>query len=201
MIKNIVFDLGNVLFSFRPAEFLDKKKYPENLKTQILADIFGSREWLMLDNGDITTRQAIDAIALKSLLKKEEIVRIFNYRREIIFPLDVNLKVLPELKKQGFKLYYLSNFPLDLWEDVHGYEFFNNFEGGLISGEAGASKPESRFYEMLLNRYGLIPAECLYIDDLEVNVKTAESLGMKGITTYGSLRISELISEALSAED
>lgn len=199
MIKNIVFDLGNVLFSFKPADFLDEKKYPENLKNQILADVFGSREWLMLDNGDITTLQAIDAIASRSLLKRDEIVRIFNYRREIIFPLDVNVKVLPELKKQGFKLYFLSNFPLDLWEDVHGYEFFNYFEGGLISGEAGASKPDSRFYEMLLKEYKLVPNECLYIDDLEVNVKTAESLGMKGITTYGSLRISEMISDALSS--
>jgi FMN phosphatase YigB (HAD superfamily) len=55
MIKNIIFDLGNVLISFKPAEYFEKNKYPENIKNTILSDIFGSNEWLMLDNGEITT--------------------------------------------------------------------------------------------------------------------------------------------------
>lgn len=201
MIRNIVFDLGNVLLSFRPADFLDKKGYPKELKEQVLADVFGSREWLMLDNGDITTSEAMEAISGKSLLKREEIVRIFNLRHEILFPLDVNIKVLPALKKAGFKLYYLSNFPLDLWQDVKDYHFFNEFEGGLISADAKASKPEKRIYEMLMYKYDLNARECLYIDDLEVNVNTAVLLGMKGITTYGSLKIAEMINEALSDSD
>lgn len=201
MIKYIVFDLGNVLLSFRPAEFLEKKKYHQTLKEQVLADIFGSKEWLMLDNGDITTEGAIESIAEKSLLERAEIVRIFNFRREIIFPLDSNIKVLPELKEMGYKLYFLSNFPLDLWQDVKNYEFFGYFEGGLISGEAGASKPERPIYEMLINKFGLNVLECLYIDDLEANVRTAESIGMTGITTYGSLRIAELIHEALPSQE
>jgi putative hydrolase of the HAD superfamily len=55
MVKNIIFDLGNVLISFRPSEYFDKKKYPETIKTTILSDIFGSKEWQMLDKGEITT--------------------------------------------------------------------------------------------------------------------------------------------------
>lgn len=201
MIKNIVFDLGNVLLSFRPAEFLETKKYPQPLKEQILADVFGSPEWLMIDNGDITTEDAIEAIAGRSLLKREEIVRIFDLRREILFPLDVNIKVLPELRKRGYSLYFLSNFPPDLWPEVRKYEFFYYFEGGLISGEAGASKPYKPIYEMLIKKFGINPRECLYIDDLEANVETAVSLGMKGVTTYGSLKIAGMIDEALSATD
>jgi putative hydrolase of the HAD superfamily len=201
MIKNIIFDLGNVLLSFRPAEFLDKKKYHQTLKEQVLADIFGSKEWLMLDNGDITTEMAIEAITEKSLLERAEIVRIFDFRREIIFPLDSNIKMLPELKERGYSLYFLSNFPLDLWQDVKNYDFFGYFEGGLISGEAGASKPERPIYEMLINKFDLNALECLYIDDLEANVRTAESIGMTGITTYGSLRIADLINESLPSQE
>lgn len=201
MIKNIIFDLGNVLLSFVPADFLDKKNYPEELKKQVLADVFGSKEWQMLDNGDITTAEAIEAIAGKSLLKRAEIKRIFDLRNEILFPLHINIKVLAGLKKAGYRLYYLSNFPIDLWHDVKGYDFFLEFEGGLISADAKASKPERRIYEMLLEKYGLNAAECLYIDDLEPNVKTAVALGMKGITTYGSMKIAEMISEALSESD
>ena len=198
MIKNIIFDLGNVLISFRPSEYFDKKNYPGALKTTILTDIFGSKEWLMLDNGDITTQEAIDAIAKSSSLNKEEITHIFNLRTDLMFPLDSNIKLLPELKKRGFRLYFLSNFPLDIFEEVQtGYFFFRYFDGGLISAEAKSSKPEPGIYLQLLEKYSLLPEQCLYIDDLEKNVKTAELIGMKGIFTNGSLEISDEIEKAL----
>jgi glucose-1-phosphatase len=198
MIKNIIFDLGNVLISFRPSEYFDKKKYPGAIKTTILTDIFGSKEWLMLDNGDITTSQAIDSIAKRSSLKKEEIVHIFNLRTDLIFPLDSNVRLLPELKKRGYRLYFLSNFPLDIFEEVRtGYFFFRYFDGGIISAEAKSSKPEQGIYNNLLEKYSLLAKQSLFIDDIEKNVKTAESLGMKGIFTNGSLEISNEIEEAL----
>jgi glucose-1-phosphatase len=198
MIKNIIFDLGNVLISFKPAEYFDKKKYPVTIKATILTDIFGSKEWLLLDKGEITTPQAINAIAKKSSLKKEEIAHIFNLRTDLMFPLDSNVRLLPELKKRGFRLYFLSNFPLDIFEEVRtGYYFFKYFDGGLISGEAKSSKPEKEIYEAIMEKYSLSAEECLFIDDIEINVKTAEDLGMKGIVTYGSLEISKELEDAL----
>ena len=199
MIKNLVFDLGNVLISFRPSEYLDQKNYPENIKTKILSEIFGSKEWLMLDNGIINTKQAIDSIAAHSSLKKEEIAHIFNLRSELLFPLDENVRLLPELKKQGFRLFFLSNFPLDLFEEVKtGYYFFKYFDGGVISAEAKVSKPDSRIYDILLKKYSLTPEECLYIDDIEINVKAGEAAGMKGLVTFGSPAISKEIEKALA---
>ncbi len=198
MIKNIVFDLGNVLISFRPSEFFDKKNYPENIKATILSDIFGSKEWAMLDKGEINTTEAIEAIALKSSLKKEEIAHVFNLRTELMFPLDPNVKLLPELKKRGFRLYFLSNFPMDIFEEIKtGYYFFKYFDGGIISSEAKFSKPDSRIYEILLEKYSLIPKECLYIDDLKINVKAAEAAGMKGLVTFGSLEVYKELEKAL----
>jgi len=199
MIKNLVFDLGNVLISFKPSEFFDKKDYPESIKSKILSDIFGSKEWLMLDNGDINTSQAIDLIASKSTLNKEEIAHIFNLRTELIFPLDQNVRLLPGLKKQGFRLYFLSNFPMDLFEEVKtGYYFFKYFDGGVISAEAKSSKPDKRIYEILMEKYNLVPNQCLFIDDLEVNVKAAETSGMNGLVTFGALGISKEIENALA---
>jgi glucose-1-phosphatase len=199
MIKNIVFDLGNVLISFKPSEFFDKKNYPENMKARILSDIFASKEWLMLDNGEMTTPEVIEAIALRSTLKKEEIAHVFDLRTELIFPLDPNVKLLPELKKRGFRLYFLSNFPMDLFEEIKdGYYFFKYFDGGIISAEAKYSKPDNRIYQMLLKKYSLIPEECLYIDDLEVNVTAAEAAGMTGLVTHGALGISRDIENALT---
>jgi putative hydrolase of the HAD superfamily len=199
MIKNLVFDLGNVLLSFRPSEFFDKKNFPETIKSKILPDIFGSREWLMLDNGDISTSEAIDSIAAKSSLNKEEIVHIFNLRSEMMFPLDSNVRLLPELKKRGFTLYFLSNFPLDIFEEIKtGYFFFTYFDGGIISSEVKFSKPDTRIFEILLEKYKLIPSECLFIDDIEINVRAAEDLGMKGLVTYGSDDITNQLNAVLN---
>jgi putative hydrolase of the HAD superfamily len=198
MIKNLIFDLGNVLISFKPAEYFEKNKYPDNIRNTILSDIFGSKEWLMLDNGEITTPEAIEAISKRSSLNNKEIAHIFNLRTDLMFPLDTNVRLLPELKKRGFMLYFLSNFPGDIFEEIRsGYYFFKYFDGGLISAEVKSSKPDAGIYKIILEKYSLAANECLFIDDIEKNVRTAESLGMKGIVTYGSLEISKEIEKAL----
>jgi len=198
MIKNIIFDLGNVLISFLPSEYLKKKNYPENIRRTILNDIFKSEEWKKLDNGEITVTEAIDSLSLKSTLKREEIALVFNFRTDIMFPLDDNVRLLPGLKKRGFSLYYLSNFPLDIFEEIKtGYFFFTYFDGGIISSEVKLSKPDVRIFSFFLERYSLNPDECLYIDDIEENVRSAEKLKIKGVTTYGSGNISGLLAELL----
>jgi len=192
MIRNIVFDLGNVLISFVPSEYLIKKNYPGTIRNTILKDIFESPEWKMLDNGNITVPEAIESIAAKSSLRREEIALVFKFRRDIMFPLDENARLLPGLRKQGYRLYYLSNFPLDVFEQIkNDYFFFRHFDGGIISAEVKLSKPDVRIYEYLIRKYGLIPSESLFIDDIEENVAAAESAGMKGMVTNGSPRISE----------
>jgi len=198
MIRNIVFDLGNVLISFIPSEYLKKKNYPPNIRNTIINDIFHSEEWKQLDNGDITVSEAIDTISMKSALKREEIALVFNLRAEIMFPLDDNVRLLPELKKLGFRLYYLSNFPLDIFEEIKsGYYFFKYFDGGIISSEVKLSKPDIRIYKFLLDHFELVPEECLYIDDIEENVRASEMAGMSGLLTYGAVKISGAIEEKL----
>jgi FMN phosphatase YigB (HAD superfamily) len=110
MIKNIIFDLGNVLISFRPSEFLDKNSYPESLKSTILSDIFRSKEWLMLDNGEITIAEAIDSISKRSSLKREEIAHIFNLRTDI-FSHRFKRKTSSWLTKKRFQAILSLQFP------------------------------------------------------------------------------------------
>jgi len=202
MIRNIVFDLGNVLISFAPSDYLIKKNYPGNIRNTILEDIFQSPEWKLLDNGNITVPEAIESIAGKSSLNKEEIAHVFNFRRDIMFPLDDNARLLPALRKQGYRLYYLSNFPLDVFEEIkNDYFFFTHFDGGIISSEVKLSKPDIRIYEYIIRKYGLNPAESLFIDDLEENVRAAESTGMKGLVTNGSPNVSVQLERVLALQD
>jgi len=182
MIRNIVFDLGNVLLSWNPGEFLLKSGYNEARTKLILENVFKSQAWYSLDNGDITKEEAIDIIASKSSLKRDQITSLLNLCPEIIYPLQKNIKLLPDLKKQGFKLYYLSNYPLWFFQETKcRYDFFDFFDGGIISAEVRLSKPDPKIFRTFLDRYGLVPDECLYIDDIYFNVKSAEAIGMKVI--------------------
>lgn len=198
MIRNIVFDLGNVLISFIPSEYLKKKNYPSNIRNTIINDIFKSEEWKKLDNGDINVTEAIDSIAAKSALKKEEIALVFSFRIDLMFPLDDNVRLLPELKKQGFRVYYLSNFHLDSFEIVkNDYYFFRYFDGGIISADIKLSKPGIEIYRYFLDKYSLKPEECLYIDDIEENIDAADSAGMQTYLTSGSPKIVTRLEERL----
>jgi putative hydrolase of the HAD superfamily len=182
MIKNIIFDLGNVLISWQPEQYLIDNGYPAEARESILREVFRSPEWLALDNGDLSLGEAVSRIASTSSLKTSEIYSVFDLRTKILFPLAENTKMLPELKKEGFRLYYLSNFPDDIFDDVKGrYDFFRYFDGGLISARAKASKPDQRIYRLLLERYKLNPGESLFIDDSHANALSAENLGISVI--------------------
>jgi FMN phosphatase YigB (HAD superfamily) len=198
MIRNIIFDLGNVLISFRPEEYLIKNNYPEAKRKIIHSDIFGSIEWLLLDNGEISLCEAIDRIAEKSLLRREEIALVFDKRTEIMLPLSNNIKLLPGLKKEGLRLYYLSNFPSDIFDEVKSsYSFFNYFDGGIISADVHFSKPDPEIFVVLLHKYCLLAEECFFIDDHEENVSVARSIGMRGFFTSGSANIPEAFFKSL----
>lgn len=192
MIKNIIFDLGNVLISFRPAEYLEKNNYPPNIREVILNEIFRSREWSMLDNGNITTAEAIDLLSVKSSLKRPQIAHMFDLRTNIMFPLENNTRLLPLLKLLNFKLYYLSNFPMDIFDEIRNrFTFFKYFDGGIISAEVNFSKPDPNIYRILLKKYRLNASESFFVDDYEGNTKVAETLGMKVLFTAGSTDISD----------
>jgi len=182
MIDTIIFDLGNVLISWKPDEYLEKNIPDINLRNKLLNHVFRGPEWLKLDNGDITIDDAIDAIAVKASLKKEQIRAAFDMRKKILFPLTRNTKLLPSLKKRGFRLYFLSNFPDDLFDEIHAaYDFFRFFDGGEISARLNASKPDVKIFQIFLNNHSLNPENCLFIDDSHYNATSAEFLGMKVI--------------------
>ena len=60
----------------------------------------------------------------------------------------------------------------------------------FILPKFGHAKPEKECYEILLNKYSLVPEECLFIDDSLANVQVAESLGIKSIhfTSFKTLK-------------
>ena len=201
MIKNIVFDLGNVLLNWNPEHYFIEKGYSTEARDIILGDVFRSQEWLMLDNGDLSIEEAVAIISAKSELDSDQILAAFNARLEILYPIESNVKLLPNLKRKGFKLYYLSNFPGDIFDEVHGGNtFFRYFDGGLISAHVRASKPDPLIFRHLQERYGISFHETLFIDDLIQNVSAALLLGMSVIHLEERENLRALLEEKLGVE-
>lgn len=178
MYKNIIFDLGNVLLSFNPMEYLRSKISEERIQ-EVFKAIFQSEEWIMLDRGTITEKEAINNIIEKNSIYRDDINLAFEDWYGILKPIEETIKVLEDLKDKGYNIYYLSNFHELAFKEVStNNSFFELFDGGVVSYEEKIIKPEEEIYRLILKRYNLAPNETIFIDDTKVNVEGAEKLGI-----------------------
>ena len=96
------------------------------------------------------------------------------------FPESVAL--LKELKSSGYGIYGLTNWSAEkIGYAFSNYDFFRLFDGIVVSGDEKVAKPDPKIYRILLERYGLVPGECVFLDDNADNVKAAEALGINAI--------------------
>lgn len=181
MYKNIVFDLGNVLLSFNPREYL-KNKISEDKIDEVYKAIFSSEEWVMLDMGTISEKDAINNIIKRNSVYRDDINLAFKDWYEILKPIEETVEVLGALKENGYKTYYLSNFHELAFEAVtKNNKFFEIFDGGVVSYAEKIIKPEEAIYKLILDRYKLNPSETIFVDDVEANVEGASKVGIKTI--------------------
>lgn len=180
MIKNVVFDLGNVLLSYDPRGYLEKKYDDEELINKLYNSVFRSEEWIELDRGSISQQEAVEILTERYGFGSE-VSDIFSDWEEILQPIKGSIDILEELKDRGYSLYVLSNFHLEAFKLVVNYDFFNNFDELVISAEINTVKPEPEIYRYLLANYSLSPEETVFIDDMKVNLLGAENFGIKTI--------------------
>ena len=132
MIKNIIFDLGNVLLDFNPKAHI-KSKVTEEKVEEIYKCIFLSDEWPMLDRGTISEEDAKINIINRNIENEELINLVFENWYDILIPIESSVEVLKKLKQNGYKIYYLSNFHLAAFEYViKKYDFFELFDNKFI---------------------------------------------------------------------
>ena len=181
MIKNIIFDLGNVLLDFNPEVYV-KSKITEEKVEEIYKCIFQSDEWPMLDRGTISEEQAKTNIINRNIENQELINLVFENWYDILIPIEGSVEVLKKLKQNGYKVYYLSNFHLAAFEHVtKKHDFFRIFDGGVVSYKEKLLKPEKEIYEKIVDKYDLEPSQTVFIDDMKENVKAAIRSGLKVI--------------------
>lgn len=181
MIKNVIFDLGNVLLNFEPKGYL-KSKIPIEKIEIVYKSIFQSEEWVSLDRGIITEEEAKENIIDRNIEHKEYINIAFENWYDILTPVEKNIRILEKLKQNKYKIYYLSNFhDLAFKYVTQKYDFFNKFDGGVVSYEEKMLKPECEIYERIIKKYNLNPKECVFVDDTKINVDAAIEYGLHGI--------------------
>lgn len=182
MIKNIIFDLGNVLFRFQPSEFL--LRFTDNVEyiDQFVPKIFRSTTWMELDRGTISIENAKDKFISQYPNEEEFLTVFFNHWMEMLTPIEKNVEILKAVRALGYKTYILSNYIKEAYTFIEQkYNLFTLFDGQIISGFEKTIKPEEVIYLKLLNRFHLIPEESLFIDDVLFYLKPAKKLGMKAI--------------------
>ena len=182
MIKNIIFDLGNVLLKFKPEEFLLQFLSDKEYIKQFITKITRSKLWLDLDRGYESLENAEIIFQSKYPEEKELISLFFNHWMEMLIPIEENINILLDLSESGYKTYILSNYIKEAFKFVKDkFDFFTLFDGQIISGEEKVIKPEKAIYESLLRRYHLKPEESLFIDDILFFLKPAKKLGISTI--------------------
>lgn len=198
MVKNIIFDIGNVLIKFDPLAYL-VQEYEDFETVMILyREVFQSEEWALLDEGlldeDEAVRRVSDRIPEHGEIV-EKLIKTWEYF--LIDDIKPSIYFLKLFKEKGYKLYALSNYPQrGFLYTEENYDFFKLFDGKVISYEVKKLKPDFGIYNSLLEKYSLRPEECIFIDDSYPNIEAARALGMNAVhfrQTSQFLEVLELI--------
>ena len=175
-MKNIVFDLGGVLFA------RDKSKCTPEL-LEFFSFLRAPRMplfWEEYDRGTSTLDEVTATISRMTGRSVETCSAVLQLAIDLQEPVKPTERLVRDLKAAGYKLYVLSNMSREFIDCLRRFPVYALFDGEVVSCEEGTVKPEPRIYEILLGRYGLDPAETLFIDDRPANVAAAEALGIRG---------------------
>lgn len=179
-IKNIIFDLGNVIINWN-SNYVVKYFTDDENEKKILLNIIGSDIWKQIDLGIIDTDEAISITKSSHDEKYHSLLENFWNNWFKIQPLMLDtMDIAYKLKKKGYNLYVLSNMGKSCYNYFKTLEFFKLFDGIVISANENIKKPDPKIFDLILNRYNLNPNETLLIDDDDTyqTITAANSAGI-----------------------
>lgn len=188
MIKNVIFDIGNVLVDFRWRVLMEELGLPAETQAIFAKTVFGSRWWGELDHGIYEEAEILAHFREDNKEHLDEFDLVWDNRGRLVEPYAYAVAWIEQLKASGLKVYLLSNYPRDVFTlhtECGCFPFLDRVYGRVVSGFVKMVKPNADIYEYLLSEYGLAAGECVFVDDREENVETARALGMKGIVFQG----------------
>lgn len=184
MIKNIVFDMGNVLVDYVGDKVCSIFTEDKEMAREVAAAVFVSPEWVFLDMGIISEEEGLRNMQsrLDTEEKRQLAARSFWHWHEYNMTAKPGMEeVVRELKAGGYGIYLCSNASVRLLSCYkETIPAIDCFDGVLFSAEVKCMKPQKEIYAHFFNRFGLKPEECFFIDDLDNNIQGARDCGMDG---------------------
>ncbi len=179
---NIVFDLGGVVFAWRPESII--KSVFDDASTQDLVrnEIFQHADWVSLDRGTLSFENAVERGASRTGLSLEEIETLLNAVPPSLEPMQETHALIGDLRDTDNRLFVLSNmqFPsIAYLEEKH--DIWSSFDGVVISCRIQLVKPEVAIYEYLLREHRLNASDTVFIDDMPENLEAASTTGIRTI--------------------
>lgn len=182
MIKNVVFDIGNVLADFNIMGFLGAKGFDPAMIKRILKASALSPYWEQFERDEINEEEALALFASIDPEIEEALDKAFSNIDGMITPRDFAIPLVKGLKEAGYNVYYLSNYSRKAYNECKdSIEFMKYTDGGVLSFQAKMSKPDPAMYKLFLEKFGLVAGETMFVDDTAENVEAAKALGFNGI--------------------
>ena len=199
MIRNMVFDIGNVLMDFRWKEYMRSLfGEDETLIQTINQGIWHNGCWAAMDKGEMDGAATLRSAVAFAPQYEKEIKLTLDSVAHAFHKFKYSIPWIQELKRMGLNVYYLSNYSaFSVAANPDVLDFIPYMDGGVFSFEVKAVKPEPEIYRCLCEKFGLKPEECLFTDDVPANVNGAQACGFQGIVFEGYEKTYPLIMKAL----
>lgn len=195
MIKNIIFDLGNVVLKLRWDIVLNRHTQDPETKQLLNEIIFDSEEWKELDAGTISKDQALGQMLSKlPVYLHESCKAIMNEWRDGLIINEKIISFIQRVRNNGYKTYILSNAPHEIPPFLEANDLNRFFDGQIISAEEKVCKPDEKIYNLLLDKYDLVAEESIFLDDKLENIEGANSANINGIV-YDYTNHEQMLSE------
>ena len=180
MIKNVIFDLGNVVLLFKCYDAIRNLTGSEEDYEEIKNLTFASNTWKEYDQGLNTKEELTDILvsAVEEDYKKDIMRNLMNIWKDYLIPNEMIINTIKTLRENGYRTYILSNAPFEIPDFVKEKGLEELFDGAVFSCYEHINKPDSALYRILLDKYDLEAEECAFLDDRHDNCNTANSLGI-----------------------
>ncbi len=185
MITTILFDFGGVIIEspfIAFARYEQDNGLPDGFLRTVNATNPDGNAWARLERSDVTVEQfdslfAAESETLGYRVPGSDVLELLHGE---VRPLM--LRALGDLRRLGYRIACLTN-NVALEHDVRDEiaHAMSLFDAVYESSKLGVRKPETGFYEAVLDDLGIGAAEAVFLDDLGINLKPARSLGIHTI--------------------
>jgi 2-haloacid dehalogenase len=178
----VLFDLGRVLLDWDPRYYYGRFFGNDEALEHFVRQVVPHEWYLEMDAG----KPMELAVAERQCAHPEYAGLIAGWKEG--WPLmmrgaiDGSVAILDELRREGLRLYALTNFSTETWPVAKArFGFLSWFEDAIVSGEHGIVKPDPRIFELAISRCRLDPARTAFVDDVPANVDAGRACGLRAI--------------------